>query len=84
MTAAPWQRLTCALGALCEAENLRLDGLSVAADHSGHTGAGFAAGFAGTGSSASADIDVTDDGTYQLDLRYANSAAATARPGPAP
>jgi Alpha-glucosidases, family 31 of glycosyl hydrolases len=73
VTAAPWQRLTCALGALCEAENLRLDGLSVAADHSGHTGAGFAAGFAGTGSSASADIDVTDDGTYQLDLRYANS-----------
>ncbi|MEU0430334.1 TIM-barrel domain-containing protein [Streptomyces sp. NPDC006290] len=73
MTAAPWQRLTCTLGALCEAENLRLNGLSVASDHAGHTGTGFAAGFQGTGSSASADIDVKDAGTYELDLRYANS-----------
>ncbi|MFB7244122.1 alpha-xylosidase [Streptomyces populi] len=73
VTAAPWQRLTCGPGALCEAENLSLDGLSVAADHAGHTGSGFAAGFEGTGSSASADIDVKDAGTYQFALRYANS-----------
>ncbi|MFJ9117221.1 TIM-barrel domain-containing protein [Streptomyces sp. NPDC102394] len=73
VTAAPWQRLTCAVGALCEAENLRLNGLSVAADHTGHTGTGFAAGFEGTGSSASADIDVKTSGTYAFALRYANS-----------
>ncbi|WP_377273898.1 TIM-barrel domain-containing protein [Peterkaempfera sp. SMS 1(5)a] len=73
VTATPWQRLTCGLDALCEAENLRLDGLSVAADHVGHTGTGFAAGFEGTGSSVSADIDVPSAGTYQFDVRYANA-----------
>ncbi|MEW2155854.1 TIM-barrel domain-containing protein [Streptomyces sp. NPDC007189] len=73
VTATPWQRLTCGPGDLCEAENLRLDGVSVASDHAGHTGTGFAAGFTGTGSSASADIDVKDAGTYDFALRYANS-----------
>ncbi|MFI2645612.1 TIM-barrel domain-containing protein [Streptomyces sp. NPDC018610] len=73
VTAAPWQRLTCSPGELCEAENLRLDGVSVASDHAGRTGAGFAAGFTGTGGSASADIDVTSAGTYRFELRYANS-----------
>jgi hypothetical protein len=73
VTAAPWQRLTCSPGELCEAENLRLDGVSVAFDHTGHTGTGFAAGFVGTGSSASADIDVKDAGTYDFALRYANA-----------
>ncbi|MGQ5634749.1 MULTISPECIES: TIM-barrel domain-containing protein [unclassified Streptomyces] len=73
VTAAPWQRLTCGPGDLCEAENLRLDGVSVASDHTGHTGTGFAAGFTATGSSASADIDVKDAGTYDFALRYANS-----------
>jgi hypothetical protein len=73
VTATPWQRLTCTLGALCEAESLQLDGVSTASDHAGHTGTGFAAGFAGVGSSASADIDVNSAGTYEFDLRYANS-----------
>ncbi len=73
VTAAPWQLLTCSLGALCEGENLSLNGVSVASDHTGHTGTGFAAGFSGTGSSASADIDVKAAGSYQFDLRYANS-----------
>ncbi|WP_189929811.1 TIM-barrel domain-containing protein [Streptomyces sulfonofaciens] len=73
VTSTPWQRLTCTPGALCEAENLLLNGVSVSSDHDGHTGAGFAAGFESTGSSASADIDVSTAGTYQFDLRYANS-----------
>ncbi|MFF8953375.1 TIM-barrel domain-containing protein [Streptomyces sp. NPDC014940] len=73
VTATPWHRLTCTLGALCEAESLRLSGVSVASDHRGHTGTGFAAGFEGTGSSVSADIDVSDPGAYELGLRYANS-----------
>lgn len=70
---APWQRLVCTLGALCEAEDLRLDGLGTASDHRDHTGAAFAAGFEATGSSAAADIDVSAEGTYRFALRYANS-----------
>ncbi|MEU1495642.1 TIM-barrel domain-containing protein [Streptomyces sp. NPDC005776] len=73
VTAAPWQRLVCTPGALCEAEDLRLDGLGTASDHRDHTGAAFAAGFEATGSSAAADIDVSADGTYRFALRYANS-----------
>ncbi|MGW3926326.1 CBM35 domain-containing protein, partial [Streptomyces sp. NPDC005093] len=73
VTATPWQHLSCALGALCEAENLQAGGVSVASDHSGYTGTGFAAGFESTGSSVSADIDVRSADTYQFDLRYANS-----------
>ncbi|MFE9852177.1 TIM-barrel domain-containing protein [Streptomyces sp. NPDC005576] len=73
VTAAPWQRLVCTLGALCEAEDLRLEGLGTASDHRDHTGAAFAAGFEATGSSVSTDIDVTTSGTYRFALRYANA-----------
>ncbi|MET7455196.1 TIM-barrel domain-containing protein [Streptomyces sp. NPDC005574] len=73
VTAAPWQRLTCTLGALCEAEDQQLNGVSVADNHTGHTGSGFAAGFEGTGGSLSTDIDVSSAGTYQFGVRYANS-----------
>ncbi|MEU1468342.1 TIM-barrel domain-containing protein [Streptomyces sp. NPDC005761] len=73
VTAAPWQRLVCALGTLCEAEDLRLDGVGTASDHRGHTGAAFAAGFEATGSSVSTDIDVSTAGTYRFALKYANS-----------
>ncbi|MEU1532941.1 TIM-barrel domain-containing protein [Streptomyces fagopyri] len=81
VTATPWQHLTCAPGALCEAENLRTSGVSVASDHPGYTGSGFAAGFEGTGSSLSADIDVTSAGAYDLDLRYANSRGGDGQTG---
>ncbi|MFE9817031.1 TIM-barrel domain-containing protein [Streptomyces sp. NBC_00236] len=73
VTAAPWQRLVCGLGELCEAEDLRLDGLGTASDHRDHTGPAFAAGFEATGSSVSADIDVNTEGTYRFALKYANS-----------
>ncbi|MFD7919456.1 TIM-barrel domain-containing protein [Streptomyces sp. NPDC059740] len=73
VTAAPWQHLLCTPGALCEAEDLQLNGASTASDHKGHTGSGFAAGFESTGSSLSTDIDVKDAGAYQFALRYANS-----------
>lgn len=82
VTATPWHRLTCTPGALCEAESLRLSGVSVASDHSGHTGTGFAAGFEGTGASVSADIDVSTSGTYQLGLKYANSRGGDGRTEP--
>lgn len=73
VSATPWHRLTCALGALCEAEQLSYSGVGVASDHTGYTGSGFLAGFEGTGNSLSADVDVATSGTYQFDTRYANS-----------
>ncbi|MFE2427309.1 TIM-barrel domain-containing protein [Streptomyces sp. NPDC059373] len=73
VTATPWQQLTCTVGALCEAEDLTTSGVSVASDHTGYTGSGFAGGFEGTGSSLSAEVNVATSGTYQLDTRYANA-----------
>jgi alpha-glucosidase (family GH31 glycosyl hydrolase) len=73
VTAAPWQPLTCTVGALCEAEQLPYDGVGVAKDHTGFTGAGFLAGFSGTGNSLKAGVNVATAGTYQFDTRYANS-----------
>ena len=55
VTATPWQTLTCTVGALCEAEQLPYDGVGVAKDHTGYTGAGFLAGFQGTGNVTSND-----------------------------
>lgn len=74
--AQPWQTAappSCVLATLCEADSLRLDGVSVATDHTGYTGRGFAAGFQNTGNSMSFDIDVATAGSYQFDARYANS-----------
>lgn len=75
VTSTPWQRLMCAAGALCEAEDLQYSGLAVAADHTGYTGGGFVAGFEGTGNSLSADVDVPTAGAYRFDTRYANAVA---------
>jgi hypothetical protein len=72
VAAAPWHRLTCTVGALCEGEDLTADGLGVATDHRDYTGAGFLAGFETTGAQATADILVTDAGAYTLTTRYAN------------
>ncbi|WP_069462311.1 TIM-barrel domain-containing protein [Actinacidiphila rubida] len=73
VTATPWQELTCSVGALCEAEQLPVSGVSVATDHTGYTGSGFVAGFQGAGASMSAGVDVPAAGTYQFDTRYANA-----------
>ncbi|MBD0735650.1 TIM-barrel domain-containing protein [Streptomyces sp. CBMA29] len=76
VTAAPWKAATastCAPGTLCEAESLKLNGVSAASDHTGYTGSGFAAGFENTGDSLSFTVTVPSDGTYQFDARYANS-----------
>ncbi|GAA3579483.1 glycoside hydrolase family 31 protein [Amycolatopsis ultiminotia] len=72
VTAAPWRHLTCAAGALCEAEDLAHDGAGVATDHGGYTGTGFLAGFEGDGATVSTDAEVPADGTYPLSTRYAN------------
>ncbi|RKS73863.1 alpha-glucosidase (family GH31 glycosyl hydrolase) [Motilibacter peucedani] len=65
----------CAAGALCEAEDLTLNGVGVATDHGGFTGSGFAAGFEGTGNSLSFTVDAAAAATYSLDLRYADGLA---------
>lgn len=75
VTAAPWQRLTCAAGALCEAEDLPHSGVSEASDHSGYGGSGFLAGFQSTGDSVTADVSVPATGAYTFDTRYANGLA---------
>jgi hypothetical protein len=74
VSAKPWPApARCAVGVLCEAEALPLNGATVATDHSGYTGRGFAAGFASVGNSLSFQTDVPAAGDYQLDARYANS-----------
>jgi hypothetical protein len=73
VTGRPWVVPSCSPGVLCEAEDLTLNGVAVANDHTGYTGRGFAAGFQGTGNSLSFQVTVPSDGTYQLDARYANA-----------
>jgi hypothetical protein len=70
--AAPWRHLTCAVGALCEGEDMAADGLGVATDHRGYTGEGFLAGFESTGTAATADVVAATAGTYAVAVRYAN------------
>jgi hypothetical protein len=71
--AFPPATFTCAAATLCEAEQAQLNGVGVATDHTGFTGTGFAAGFQADGNSLAYDLDVTSSGTYDLQLRYANS-----------
>ncbi|BDO42238.1 TIM-barrel domain-containing protein [Cellulomonas sp. NTE-D12] len=74
--AAPWASAvppTCAVGVLCEAEDLSLAGVTVATDHGGYTGRGFVAEIASTGSSVTFSVDPAQASTYDLALRYANS-----------
>lgn len=76
VTADPWAPPpvpSCQFGVLCEAEGLDLNGVSVASDHSGFTGTGFAAGFQATGNSVSFQVSAATAGTYELATRYANS-----------
>src|ERR1700760_393453 len=76
VTAGPWAAEvppSCSIGVLCEAEDLSLNGVTVADDHTGYTGTGFAAGFQNTGNSLSFQVTVASAGTYQFDARYANA-----------
>ena len=76
VTAAPAfapSTFSCAEGQLCEAELAQLNGVTVATDHTGFTGTGFAAGFQADGNSLTYTLDVPTTGTYDLQVRYANS-----------
>ncbi len=71
-TASPWRRVVCATGQLCEAEDQHREGMLVAAEHPGHTGAGFVAGFSHAGNAITATVKATDAGRHRLVVRYAN------------
>src|SRR3954469_2901973 len=71
--ALPAATFACAAGSLCEGEQAQLNGVGVAADHSGFTGTGFAAGFQSDNNSLTYQLDVAAAGTYDLQVRYANS-----------
>ena len=76
VTGRPWSIAaapTCAVGVRCEAEDLSLNGPSIATDHVGYTGRGFAAGFQASGNSISWDTTIATAGTYDIAARYANS-----------
>lgn len=76
VASSPWASEAppvCTVGSLCEAEDLRLDGPTLATDHGGYTGRGFAAGFSAAGNSMTFDVTASQAATYDLALRYANS-----------
>ncbi len=73
VTAAPWQRPTCVVGVVCQAEDLTSTGAEVAHDHLGYSGSGFLTGFSFAGNGLSTDVDVDSPGRYQFVVRYANA-----------
>ncbi|MEU0877401.1 TIM-barrel domain-containing protein [Lentzea sp. NPDC005914] len=71
-TASPWRRVVCATGQLCEAEDQPREGMLVATEHPGHTGAGFVAGFSYSGNGVTATVNATTAGRHRIAVRYAN------------
>jgi len=71
-TASPWRRVVCATGQLCEAEDQQREGMLVATEHAGYTGAGFVAGFSATGNGITATVNATSAGRHRVVVRYAN------------
>ncbi|WIB11803.1 CBM35 domain-containing protein [Curtobacterium sp. MCPF17_052] len=69
----------CAFGAVCEAEDAGKAGsATVATDHNGFSGDGFAAGFERAGAQLTAHVTgVPAAGDYALQVRYANGSAGT-------
>ncbi|WP_200828234.1 TIM-barrel domain-containing protein [Mycobacterium sp. 3519A] len=68
VTATPWQRPTCVVGVVCEAEDLTPVGAQAAHDHPGYSGAGYLAG-----DGLEADVDIESPGRYQFIVRYAKA-----------
>ncbi|WP_112274260.1 TIM-barrel domain-containing protein [Lentzea terrae] len=71
-TASPWRRVVCATGQLCEAEDQQREGMLVANEHPGHTGAGFVAGFSYLNHGITATLNATSAGRHRVVVRYAN------------
>ncbi|MDT7788883.1 MAG: hypothetical protein QOF58_7302, partial [Pseudonocardiales bacterium] len=71
-TASPWRRVVCATGQLCEAEDQQREGMLVTAEHPGHTGAGFVAGFSYANNGITATVNASSAGRHRVVVRYAN------------
>ena len=68
------QALDCTYGTVCEAESSRLAGSAATmTDHAGYAGRGFVAEINQGSSLATRITSVPTDGTYTLQVRYANS-----------
>ncbi|WP_432974908.1 TIM-barrel domain-containing protein [Dactylosporangium sp. CA-233914] len=69
----------CGFAKICEAESGALSGGGrLATDHNGYSGKGFAAGLEKAGGAAAYTVtDVPSDGTYALQVRYANYLAGS-------
>ncbi len=78
-TASPWRRVVCATGQLCEAEDQQREGMLVATDHPGHTGAGFVAGFSFANNGIAATLSAQSAGSHRLVVRYANGVGGDGR-----
>ncbi|MGW6443306.1 TIM-barrel domain-containing protein [Lentzea sp. NPDC055074] len=78
-TASPWRRVVCATGQLCEAEDQAREGVLVAADHPGHSGAGFIAGFSYTNNGITATVRAASAGRHRVVVRYANGQGGDGR-----
>ncbi|MFF8847299.1 family 16 glycoside hydrolase [Streptomyces sp. NPDC015127] len=58
---------------LYEAEEARLaGGAGTATNHAGYSGSGFVAGYGSKGAATAFDVEVDQEGTYDVGLRYAN------------
>ncbi|WP_071812758.1 TIM-barrel domain-containing protein [Lentzea guizhouensis] len=71
-TASPWRRVVCATGQVCDVEDQQREGMLIAADHPGHTGYGFAAGFQYLNNGVTATVRATAAGRHRIAVRYAN------------
>ncbi|WP_329792266.1 TIM-barrel domain-containing protein [Lentzea sp. DG1S-22] len=78
-TASPWRRVVCATGQLCEAEDQQREGMLVAADHPGHTGYGFVAGFSYANNSVTATVRAATAGRHRVVVKYANGQGGDGR-----
>ncbi|MEE6273327.1 family 16 glycoside hydrolase, partial [Georgenia sp. MJ206] len=62
-------------------EGLFAGAVGIATDHAGFTGAGFAAGFQGTGAATSIPVHVDVAGSYDVGIRYTNATTPSAANG---
>ncbi|GAA3624143.1 glycoside hydrolase family 31 protein [Lentzea roselyniae] len=78
-TASPWRRVVCATGQLCEAEDQQREGMLVAREHPGHTGAGFVAGFSYANNGITATVRAAAPGKHRIAVKYANGRGGDGR-----
>ncbi|MFF1839886.1 glycoside hydrolase family 3 C-terminal domain-containing protein [Streptomyces sp. NPDC058231] len=63
----------CETGTVCQGEDAKLNGPTIATDHRNYTGSGFATGFLTNEDSLRYQVSPSKAGTYTLHVRYANA-----------